>query len=1476
MAYINVAEWTTELVTDWLKGLDNSMYTYIKSFTNNEVRGQQLLNIRPYELEQLSMHSIGHQEIVLEAVEHLRNFHYHLDKENLQFLALQVATTAQCLNNQLAHFVDKSKIETQILSDITRTIATIKPLIGWLDRSPFQDKQQFVELRNKMFRYAIEMAMSAQRDRFVENPVDQIKSIALRVANLANYIIQDISDPMILQPAMLNLVTIKKKESELGFNIVPSYNGIHVVTDIKNKSPAHTSGKIEEGDEIVQVNYQTVVGWQYKKVIQQLQESPPDILLTLKKRPKHTKIYGQIYMKPYRLPSKKKALRWDTSPSPRPDLLHIQDFSLPLTQVTEKQEEPFDDDILDDADDILEPKLKKPSEKEIRLYLPKSRAVLQRRNTICGDHVMGFKNNVLFWHENRDRENSQESISQLRDKSVSFGFGLELATRPTTILGIGHSAHSRFADFPGLKGSMPEVPAKELSHIEESVDPKDEDHVSKPGISKVVRFDSAQIVNEYKDSQYSCNVDNTILEVFEPIPYVDDDDIDLIPIKTKTEPPKCDENVPPIISRMQKMSSDNGLLEAINEMVVNKCATRRGRLDKSHSTPIYDDTDEDSDVPPAIEPRKEIGQKTPPVPPRPTRPKRPIDVSPVTPSPISNTNTQMFVKANNIAPNDVMDDNKPKLATVIDLKNKENFHSVMEHLPERAESRTSSIGSTASSKKIPATKHFLEAEESELLTPNKTKSLTLKKKNSILAKRRNISLKTLEMGDIQGHLYRRAKDKNGVTYWAKPYFVLTDTSLYGFKTKDSSKADCLIFLLGFTVAVAPEVHSKPFAFKVYHQAKTFYFAAESQQALNQWMDYIRQATLKGNTATLNLSPNRNDKELFSETESSGDEFGLSQKTSQSPSVSNTLTGQQTTKKSGGDDASHSVGKHEKYNLGFNSLRKFTKNSLPFSSHKKDKEKLNSSDVPVPTAQYRTYRKVPGNAGLQLGTNSMISSTGTSDFIPPVLSSSSSIDTSYKIEAPKKASITAIQPTHSTAEPTSLHRYQREHTHHENRKLQKVSPCNYIHASNPNLLEFDFPTTKTLDFSYPKVNPSNSWDAHSNVQGFMTLKDLMLQKQEEEAQEMYNNRVLLGVEKKTSRNKRKQHRPDHLNSFKQDDDSNGGVSCKQTTPNKIQSRSLPKTPDYSHSFKPTDSDIKMIRSSEGQKLREFGYELISENDPIEKSAITNSEDPKPLQDKTSSGKKKGLNWINNERKSDDDRSNRTGSFKKSKRTLDSFKATEKLFPFKHKSSDNDLTGSSPKSTAHDKPMPLKPVTSYSPVTLPMNKKSAHVYNIEVDGAQPRHQVNLKKSSTYNSPDFHCLQSNENGTRKNSAPERSASYFTKLTFTSNKTTKEKKLLGSPRLHRAIFGRKESSETQHLDHELFDPVKTKSPSDTTQEYRHLPVTPKTSLTGSTHGSHSANSNDYPHLEYPPTFEPQTYSLSDPNTSLTMLRRRNNNQNK
>lgn len=68
---------------------------------------------------------------------------YNLDKENLQLLALHVATAARSLYKQL-EYSDQTKLETQILKDITRTVGALKPLIGWLDRAPFRGNCWFV------------------------------------------------------------------------------------------------------------------------------------------------------------------------------------------------------------------------------------------------------------------------------------------------------------------------------------------------------------------------------------------------------------------------------------------------------------------------------------------------------------------------------------------------------------------------------------------------------------------------------------------------------------------------------------------------------------------------------------------------------------------------------------------------------------------------------------------------------------------------------------------------------------------------------------------------------------------------------------------------------------------------------------------------------------------------------------------------------------------------------------------------------------------------------------------------------------------------------------------------------------------------------------------------------------------------------------------------------------------------------------
>lgn len=417
-----------------------------------------------------------------------------------------MATASRSLYKQLEKNREKTTLDTDALLDITRTLAKIKPLICWLDRPPFKGQQQYLEIRKKMLTLALEMAISAQRDRFAHKPVDQIIQNAEILAKLSDYIIQVITDPMLLQPASLILVTLKKKESDLGFYVSPSFHGIYRVTDIKFNSPAHISGKIEEGDEVVQINYQTVVGWQHKKVLLQLHDSKPDVLLTMKKRPKHIKIYGQIYMKPYRLPSKKRsmAVRWGEQSSPilsRP-LELLPSVKRNFRAVTPKPE-PIPEDSVDavqpitanssstakdahnsnipheDSDsDLLTPTAKMPDH-ELHLLFQTSRPFLQRRNTVCGDQSESFKylSNVKFWQDRRD-------------KSISMGFGMENAANSFPTQNLNQSQQPQ----GNLNGSMPDILTSTNSQrtIHEENNNNNNCDNKRPVIraSKSVRFDA--------------------------------------------------------------------------------------------------------------------------------------------------------------------------------------------------------------------------------------------------------------------------------------------------------------------------------------------------------------------------------------------------------------------------------------------------------------------------------------------------------------------------------------------------------------------------------------------------------------------------------------------------------------------------------------------------------------------------------------------------------------------------------------------------------------------------------------------------------------------------------------------------------------------------------------------------------------------------------------------------------------------------
>nr|CAD7198538.1 unnamed protein product [Timema douglasi] len=227
--------------------------------------------LRPTNHAVLAANRKAYVKLGLNTTSALANYateNYELDRENLQLLALRLSCKAHSLHNELRHCSDSPPLATQTLADVSSIITAVKPLVCWLDRSPFSGQFDYQEYKAKLLRLSLQIATCAQRDRFAERPVEEIRSSCKELANLADSIIQDIVDPLILQPASLDLATLKKRAGDdLGFFILPSFHGVHQIAEIKFSSPAHQCGKIEDGDEVVQVNYQTVVVASYRSSI---------------------------------------------------------------------------------------------------------------------------------------------------------------------------------------------------------------------------------------------------------------------------------------------------------------------------------------------------------------------------------------------------------------------------------------------------------------------------------------------------------------------------------------------------------------------------------------------------------------------------------------------------------------------------------------------------------------------------------------------------------------------------------------------------------------------------------------------------------------------------------------------------------------------------------------------------------------------------------------------------------------------------------------------------------------------------------------------------------------------------------------------------------------------------------------------------------------------------------------------------------
>nr|XP_034964580.1 connector enhancer of kinase suppressor of ras 3 isoform X2 [Zootoca vivipara] len=152
------------------------------------------------------------------------------------------------------------KPPNEFLTSVVELIGAAKALLTWLDRTPFTGIADFSVTKNKIIQLCLDLTTTVQKDCPVSEMEDKVLSVSKVLNGICDKTIRSTTDPLMSQGACLeevHLTNIKPGEG-LGMYIKSTYDGLHVVTGTTENSPADRSQKIHAGDEVIQVNRQTV------------------------------------------------------------------------------------------------------------------------------------------------------------------------------------------------------------------------------------------------------------------------------------------------------------------------------------------------------------------------------------------------------------------------------------------------------------------------------------------------------------------------------------------------------------------------------------------------------------------------------------------------------------------------------------------------------------------------------------------------------------------------------------------------------------------------------------------------------------------------------------------------------------------------------------------------------------------------------------------------------------------------------------------------------------------------------------------------------------------------------------------------------------------------------------------------------------------------------------------------------------------
>ncbi|KAI9528363.1 hypothetical protein NQZ68_022055 [Dissostichus eleginoides] len=277
--------------------LDDSLQQYMPALQRQQVDGEKLLRLSHQELLSLGLTRVGHQELVLEAVDLLCALNLGVEKDTLKTLVGKMRAAHSNLNtavserrkNPAYHSKISHQPSNEFLTAVVELIGAAKSLLSWLDRTPLTSSKDFTSTKSRIIQLCLELTSTVQKNCTVYEIEEKILEVSRALNGVCEKTAQATSDPSKSDQSCLEEVHIPnvKPGEGLGIYIKSTYDGLHVITGTTENSPADKTQRIHAGDEVVQVNRQTVVGWQLKPLVEALR-AESGVVLLLKKRPSGT------------------------------------------------------------------------------------------------------------------------------------------------------------------------------------------------------------------------------------------------------------------------------------------------------------------------------------------------------------------------------------------------------------------------------------------------------------------------------------------------------------------------------------------------------------------------------------------------------------------------------------------------------------------------------------------------------------------------------------------------------------------------------------------------------------------------------------------------------------------------------------------------------------------------------------------------------------------------------------------------------------------------------------------------------------------------------------------------------------------------------------------------------------------------------------------------------------------------------------